>query len=288
MSRTVFGVGLGTLAVAGVALAMSSSAFATDKDFDCGSGDGDGRKFLRVLGLSDDGALVCFNELAPRASRTIGYVSGLSGDTKLIGIDFRVQDGFLYGVGDAGGVYTLNTSNATATLVNRLTEVLRGTSFGVDFNPAADRLRIVSDVGQNLRHNVNGTTAPPDGDLNYVAGTPALGITGAAYTNNDLDALTGTTLFDLDTSLDQIAIQSPPNNGSLVATGKLPLDVGAVAGFDIYSSLRNGVTKDNRSFAVLNVGGETSFYRVDLLTGEADFAGKLRETLVDIAVPLNQ
>jgi hypothetical protein len=28
-------------------------------------------------------------------------------------------------------------------------------SFGVDFNPAADRLRIISDAGQNLAHNVN-------------------------------------------------------------------------------------------------------------------------------------
>ena len=39
---------------------------------------------------------------------------------------------------------------ATATFVNALSVPLMGTSFGVDFNPAADRLRIVSDLGQNL------------------------------------------------------------------------------------------------------------------------------------------
>ena len=62
-------------------------------------------------------------------------------DAALIGVDFRVQDGELYGVGDGGGVYRIDTASAAATLVNRLTEPLVGASFGVDFNPAADRLR---------------------------------------------------------------------------------------------------------------------------------------------------
>jgi hypothetical protein len=35
-----------------------------------------------------------------------------------IGIDFRVQDGQLYGVGNGGGVYTIDTTNAQASLVN--------------------------------------------------------------------------------------------------------------------------------------------------------------------------
>jgi Domain of unknown function (DUF4394) len=56
--------------------------------------------------------------------------------------------------------------------------------------------------------------------LNYTPGTPATGITAVAYTNNDLDPNTGTTLFDVDTTLNQVAIQSPPNNGSLVAVGR--------------------------------------------------------------------
>ena len=42
--------------------------------------------------------------------------------------------------------------------MNSLTVPLSGSFFGVDFNPAADRLRIVSDTGQNLAHNVNGAT----------------------------------------------------------------------------------------------------------------------------------
>ncbi len=82
----------------------------------------------------------------------------------------------------------------------------------------------------------------------------APGVTGAAYTNNDFNqASTGTTLFDLDTTLDQIVIQSPPGNGILVATGKLGVDAGAVSGFDIYSQLRAGIAISNHALAVLAV-----------------------------------
>lgn len=277
------------IAAALTLLTLSSTAFATNTGFSCSSGKGEGRKHLRVVGLTAEGTLVCFSETAPRASRTIGYVTGLVDDTALIGIDFRVQDGLLYGVGNAGGVYSIDTANANATLVNRLTQALDGTSFGVDFNPAADRLRIVSDTGQNLRHNVNvGGVTLADGALNYTAGTTATGVVAAAYTNNDLDALTATTLFDLDSNLDQIAIQSPPNNGSLAATGKLTVDAGDASGFDIYSSLRAGATDGNRGFAILTTGEDTAFYRVTLTTGKAKYVGKIRQSVVDIAVPLNQ
>jgi hypothetical protein len=37
---------------------------------------------------------------------------------------------------------------------------LQGTRFGVDFNPAANRLRVISDLGQNLRHNIDDPAAP--------------------------------------------------------------------------------------------------------------------------------
>ena len=107
----------------------------------------------------------------PDRTRHIGYVTGLTGtDTALVGIDFRVQDGKLYGVGNGGGVYTIDTTTAEATFVNALTVPLAGTSFGVDFNPAADRLRIVSDTGQNLAHNVNdGGVTVANATLTYTA-----------------------------------------------------------------------------------------------------------------------
>lgn len=62
-------------------------------------------------------------------------VSGLLGDATLIGIDYRVQNNLLYGVGNAGGVYTINPNIGNATKVSQLSVALDGASFGVDFNP---------------------------------------------------------------------------------------------------------------------------------------------------------
>lgn len=251
------------------------------------------RNDLRVIGLTDEGQLVSFRARSPEKTRQIGYVTGFTGtDTALVGIDFRVQDGKLYGVGNGGGVYTIDPTTAAATFVNALTEPLAGTMFGVDFNPAADRLRIISDTGQNLAHNVNGVTAA-NAALTYTAPPAmpvvALGVTAAAYTNNDLNQpSTGTTLFDLDTTLDQVAIQSPPGNGILVATGKLGVDAVAASGFDIYSLLEDGVTVANLPFATLAVNGTYRFYSVNLTTGQAISLGAFDEAVVDIAIPPGQ
>jgi hypothetical protein len=158
----------------------------------------------------------------------------------------------------------------------------------------ADRLRIISDTGQNLAHNVNaGGVTAANGTLTYTAPpaapVPALGVTGAAYTNNDLNQPnTATTLFDVDTTQDQIAIQSPPGNGILVATGKLGVDAGPMAGFDIYSRLSNGVTVGNRAFVRFLASGKFRFLPDQPDDGQARFLGTFDDAVVDIAIPLNQ
>jgi hypothetical protein len=250
---------------------------------------------LRVIGLTDDGRLVSFKTRSPKRTRDIGYVTGLSGsDTALVGIDFRVQDGRLYGVGNGGGVYTIDTGTAQATFVNALSVPLSGTFFGVDFNPAADRLRIVSDNGQNLAHNVNAggvtavngvltSTVPP------ATPVPAAGIVAAAYTNSDLNQpATATMLFDLDTMQDQVVIQSPPGAGILAATGMLGVEAGADAGFDIYSQLSSGVTIANVPFATLKTNGKYHFYFINVTTGDATSLGAFDDNVIDIALPLRQ
>ena len=130
-----------------------------------------------------------------------------------------------------------------------------------------------------------------DGALNYTPGTTVAGITGAGYTNNDLDANTATTLYDIDTTLDQVVLQVPPNSGGLAATGKLGLDATGVAGMDLYSTVRHGVTVDVRALAALTTAdGTSALYRINLPTGRASKASGFHPQLpvVDIAIPLNQ
>jgi hypothetical protein len=243
---------------------------------------------LIVFGLTADQWLVRFRECNPAKLERVGFAGGLqSPDIALVGMDFRAQDGKLYGVGNGGGIYTIDHDTAVATKVSQLTMSLSGTNFGVDFNPAADRLRIISDTGQNLRHNVNaGGVTVADGALNYTAGVTAAGLTGAAYTNNDVDPTTGTTLFDVDASLNQVVIQSPPNAGSLAPTGQLTVDADAAVGFDIYTTRQNGVAVDNDGFASLIVAQSSDFYRINLLTGQASLIDSLSERLIDIAIPV--
>ncbi|MGH8824365.1 MAG: DUF4394 domain-containing protein [Jiangellaceae bacterium] len=239
--------------------------------------------FLAV-GLTDDQTLVAFASNNPRNVKTIGRISGLQGDQSFVGIDRRVQDGNVYGVGDRGGIYTLGLRDATATKVSQLTVALQGSAFDIDFNPAANRLRVISDTGQNLRHNIDdpaGTPAPGQTANDTALTIPpaaetAIGVTGAAYTNNDLDPATATTLFALDTSRDQVAIQSPANAGLLAATGKLGVDVdaGSDAGFDIHNQPGpDGISSGGRGLAALMVDGAYALYEVDVLTGEAHRVG---------------
>jgi hypothetical protein len=296
MKRSNSGMGFAFVAAVGLLGILGAGGVSADRQdderFDHSIADKVG-----VIGLTDDGRLVRFRADSPRKVRDIAAVTGLAGnDTELVGIDFRVQDGKLYGVGNGGGVYAIDTTTARAQLVNTLSVPLNGTTFGVDFNPAADRLRIISDTGQNLAHNVNtGGVTAQNATLTYTAPpaqpVPATGLSGAAYTNNDVapdGAPTATTLFDVDTAMDQIVIQSPPGNGILVATGKLGFDAGPSAGFDIYSQVVRGVTVANRAFATLSVNGKYSFYGVNLTTGRAVLIGGFDDQVVDIAVPLNQ
>ncbi|MFF9984646.1 DUF4394 domain-containing protein [Streptomyces erythrochromogenes] len=251
------------------------------------------RTGLSAIGLTQDQRLVEFDIAKPSRTWALGRVTGLAGDTKLVGIDFRVQNEQLYGVGDQGGIYTLNTRNAKAMKVSQLTVALAGTAFGVDFNPAANRLRVISDTGQNLRHNIDDPAAPltttVDGTLTNPTTPPstAMGVTGAAYTNNDLNAATATTLFDLDTMADRISLQSPANAGTLAPTGTLGVDAALDAGFDIYYNPAAGT---NHGFAAIGTGNSYRLYAVDLLTGKATGKGAFptKYQVTDLALPINQ
>ncbi|WP_318306932.1 DUF4394 domain-containing protein [Amycolatopsis solani] len=249
---------------------------------------------LRAYGISSDGTLMAtFTTDRPQVLDWVRVVTGLVGDTALIGIDFRVQNGLLYGVGTKGGIYTITmppvTADVVVTKVSQLTVPLYGTNFGVDFNPAADRLRVVSDNGQNLRHNLNDGTTIEDAILTTPPSTgPARGVTASAYTNNDLNPDSATTLFGINTTTDQVVIQSPANNGTLAPTGALTVEAGPNAGFDIFSDLVNGKAASVTAFAtLLSPLGQAALYSVNLLNGEAANVGQLPLPIADLALALD-
>jgi hypothetical protein len=246
---------------------------------------------LELVGLTRDQKLVCIPEQIPSLAALIGAVSGLVGDVQLVGTDFRPANGKLYGLGNEGGVYLIDVATGAAEFQTQLDQKLSGTSFGVDFNPTVDLLRIVSDTGQNLAANVvtGATTVNAPLTTPPTAGT-TLGVTAAAYTNNDLDPATATTLFDINTVSDRVVIQAPPANGTLNPTGSLRVDSGTETGFDIYSRLHNGAPVEVKAYAALTVGGAARLFTLDPLTGVASLRGTFPRghQVVGLAIPLSQ
>ena len=112
-----------TLAVV-AALALSGVSAGAAAADDSGTGNGRNRNgndcstsrgrfgTLHVVGLTADNRLICFNEYRPGKALTIGAITGLAGDTALVGIDYRPANGELIGLGNAGGVYSINPTNA--------------------------------------------------------------------------------------------------------------------------------------------------------------------------------
>ncbi|MEG2900158.1 MAG: DUF4394 domain-containing protein, partial [Massilia sp.] len=217
-----------------------------------------------VVALTVSNRLISFDRAAPATIRTNVLVTGLQSGENLVGIDMRPADGMLYGVGSTGRLYTLDPTTGAATNKSRLAAdaadttdaftALAGTNFGVDFNPMADRLRIVSNTGQSLRINVDTGATTTDGSINGGAANTA--ISASAYTNSF--AGTGsTTLFGIDAVNNTLYTQNPPNNGTLANPVPLGIVAGAVNGFDIDA-------RTNMGYMVATVGGARNLYGVNL------------------------
>lgn len=185
----------------------------------------------------------------------------------VLGADFRPADGALYALGSNNKLYTVNLANGAVTEKSTLSVPLDNVgdpSFGVDFNPFADRLRVISSsTGQNLRINV--TTGETNTDTPLTFGGSKKGANGAAYTNSNPGLTAGgqTALYDIDSATGKLYKQDPnPNGGVLVEVGSLGIAVDAANGFDI-----TGIS--GRGHALLTSGGSTGLYTINLTTGEA-------------------
>lgn len=234
--------------------------------------------------LSADNSLRSFDTSAPGALSAATAISGLGDDEDLLGIDYRPATGNLFGLGSLGQIYVIDITTGAASALGApldpTTVPLNGNSFGVDFNPTVDRLRVTSDLGENYRLNpVNGTLGAVDGGLAFAgtdvnAGTPST-ITEVAYTNNDNDPNTATTLYGIDSQLGVLVTQNPPNDGVLNTVGSLGVaSMPLFAGFDIAGAANDAfaVTSFDPPFGTLPALNAT-LYRIDLTTGAATSLG---------------
>ncbi|HEV7251802.1 MAG TPA: DUF4394 domain-containing protein [Mesorhizobium sp.] len=214
-----------------------------------------------IVALTGDNSLVMLDTAQGTASSPTA-VTGVEG--RLLGIDVRPADGMLYGLFADGTIATIDPASGAATKVDTLQMAPKGDNITVDFNPAADALRIMSADGTNLRTKITGGAVTEDGKHAFASGDMHEGetpnIVAGAYTNS-YAGTEQTALYNIDATIDALVQQAPPNDGTLKAIGKLGVDVDGNVGFDVQSDGQGG------NEAWLMSGNK--LYSVDLESGAA-------------------
>ncbi|MFY0409415.1 DUF4394 domain-containing protein [Solicola sp. PLA-1-18] len=274
----------GALIVTG---ALSASAITAPKALDPG---------VRVVGLTSTNGITSINTGTDKASTTKS-IKGLNGNEKVVGIDYRPATNKLYGLvlrtNDTLRVVKISpaTGNtySSKTLVDAAGAAIKstGSSFGVDFNPTVDRLRVVNEKADNYRINVDTGATTVDGKLAFAAGDANAGKTprvpSVAYTNSrGGPSATGTTvLYDIEAGTDALLRQAPPNDGTLNTVAKLGKDVRGSTGFDIANVGGTDIALISNTSK-----GQTKLYKINLANGATLQKSEIKnKTIIGLAAP---
>src|SRR5437763_5131380 len=202
-----------------------------------------------IVGVTNSGSthtLIQFDSATPGTITSSATITGLVSGDVIHEIDFRPSNGVLYALGinntagaDTGRIYTIDIPTAVATAVGAAPfskTLTDGSSYGFDFNPTADRIRVVNTAEQNLRVNPDaGVVASIDFNL-----TATARVVGLAYDRDDRNPATATTLFGIDSSANTLVRiggvdgTPSPNGGAVTTIGSLGVTLSATnVGFDI-------------------------------------------------------
>jgi hypothetical protein len=229
-----------------------------------------------LYGVDIANNLIRFGSQSPGTITNTFAISGLLDGELILGIDFRATDRRLYGLGSSNRIYVIDTlSGGTISLgTTNFVPPIIGTSFGFDFNPVPDRIRLHSNAKQDLRLDPDtGVVSARDSTLAYAATDINAAfnayIVGTAYTNSVI-AARSTTLYAIDSNLGVLATLPSPNNGQLYTVGPLGVVISDFVGFDI-------AAKDSTAYAALAVAGnrKSGLYTIDLLSGAATVIGDI-------------
>ena len=225
----------------------------------------------RIYAVDSRAVLVSFDSDRPGAILSMNVIRGLRPGESIAGLDFRPANKKLYALSSTLRLYIIDPGTGAATPVGGgpITSNLTGTRFGFNFNPVVDRIRIVTNTGQNLRaHPDTGALVTPDGQLNYADGASP-NVVAAAYTNSVAGA-TSTTLYDFDLARRALVTQAPPNDGGLTPFLVIKGDFSDVTGFDISPAGNKGylATRENGAARV-------QLYEIDFANARATLTGTI-------------
>jgi len=241
---------------------------------------------------ADAQLLVQFNAGQPQTTLSSKPLTGFAAGDRLVGMDYRVAKGQLFGLGASGQLYRIDTRTGALSAIGTPSNLPKdgATEWGFDFNPTVDRIRVVNDAGYNLRLHpdtgaiVDGNPNEPgvqlDGRLAYDAAdvnagkTPAVVAAGYTY-NKDNDKIT--TNYALDGRQGVLVHQGSkegvqpvvsPNTGKLYTVGSLGVGPFDKATLDISDV-------SNTAYSAITAQGRSAWYRIDLATGKATRIGSI-------------
>lgn len=231
-----------------------------------------------VAALVGDDTIVLIDTQTKTAAPPV-KLSGISGT--VLGIDVRPADGLLYALVSDGAIVTVDPKSGKASAKSKLNTMLpAGAAATVDFNPMADRLRVIGTDGTNLRANVDDGKVTTDKPLVFAESDAMKGKTpkviAGAYTNS-VKGTKETALYDIDAS-GSLLKQAPPNDGVLNTIGAHGVTGESIA-FDIAPEAGGG----NSAWLISG----SKVFKIDLATGKATEATALeglKGTIRDIAV----
>jgi hypothetical protein len=230
-----------------------------------------------IVGLVGGNTLVTIDP-ATRKVATKVDIKGANGS--VAGFDVRPADGMLYVITSDGTIGTVDVKSGLITRKSKLSQPWKAGTTTIDFNPVADRLRVMSSEGVNARVNVDDGQVTVDGGHKYKDGDVNAGkkpkVIAGAYSNSKKGA-TATTLYNIDATTGALVTQAPPNDGTLNTVGPLGIALSEPVAFNI-------VADGEGNNAWLTMGG--NLYSVALDSGKATLVGKfegLTGRLKDIA-----
>ena len=232
-----------------------------------------GAQAQTVAALVGDNQLQHIDAKTWKVTKTV-KIDGVSG--RIAGIDVRPADGMLYALVEDGTVVTVDPATGKATMKSKLeTMVKKGATVTVDFNPVADRMRVIGSDGMNLRANVDDGKVAVDGAIKFkegdaAAAKPAMVIAGAY--SNSVKGAKETALYDIDMS-GAFTKQAPPNDGVLSSMGATGIK-GKTVAFDIVA----GADGSNTGWLV----DEGMAYKLDIATGKTMPQGKITGLAGDV------
>lgn len=191
-------------------------------------------------------------------------IIGLPADEVIDGLDFRPATGQLYALANNRGVglprpsrlYTIDLGTGVVTRVADVSLPIARASYGFDFNPVTDRIRIVNSAGQNLQVNPTTGAAITEGYIDATSPIDGQRRVAAAAYNNNFAGATTTKLYTTGTD-NKLYQMDPPSSGNLVEIGNVGVDVRHL---DI-----GGIS--NTAYALVSVDNRPQLYTINLATG---------------------